>query len=228
MKEYKILFSAPMVRSILAGKKTQTRRIIKPQPQYFVGETKMPRPECEKNLLRWTKGLPYKPTTKNPSANAQIWQEDSGECFEPIKCPFGQPGDVLWVSETDEDGEGYVYRANVTEDEGDGFIKHPWIPSIFMPRVASRILLEITDVRVERLQEITPTDAISEGIFSFRPVPGDGSPEPLYRRYSDVVGSPENWTSIPELSFRSLWEKINGPDSWAIDPYVWVISFVKL
>lgn len=149
-----------------------------------------------------------------------------------IKCPYGVPGDRLWVKETYQTGEfasndpaGYVYRA--TDPDWETSPGWKWKPSIFMPMEASRITLKITGVRTEHLQSISAEDAICEGIESFRPVPGDGAPEINYKRYADIRGLPGKgkWTSIPEVSFRTLWESINGPESWDQDPLVWVINF---
>ena len=189
IKERPILFSGEMVRAILGGRKTQTRRVVK-----------------NKTALDWL--LNFTPEfVSSPENNL---------------CPYGKPGERLWVRETwNQFGGQYAYAATDT----DVYPETKWRPSIHMPRSASRILLEIESVRVERVQDISEHDAISEGILSFRPVPGDGAAETLYRRYSNVGGRPGQWTSIPELSFRSLWEKINGPESWKQNPWVWVIVF---
>jgi hypothetical protein len=226
MKESPILFSAPMVRAIIEGRKTQTRRVVKPQPNVFVGGTKMSRSECDKLLLRWTKGLPYKPTQKKCTKNGQVWEEDNGDRFEPIKCRFGQVGDRLWVRETyaaegfvnDDDYQiNYLYRSDLQAEEN----QPRWKPSIFMPRAASRITLEITDVRVERLNDISENDAIAEGIESFRAAPGDGSNKTIYKNYGQSGG----YLANPVDSFQSLWASINGMESWDANPYVWVIEF---
>ena len=177
MKERPILFSGPMVRAILDGRKTMTRRVVKPQSLIISG---------------------------HPPRSIR-------------QCPYGAPGDRLWVRETfahlthndTGEGEGYIYRADGWDDD----VK--WKPSIFMPRWASRITLEITDVRVERLQDITNGDAITEGVWTISPNKG--------RDYMDG-GS----TICPCGLFRSLWEKINGRESWDNNPWVWVIEFRKI
>lgn len=216
MKETPILFSAPMVRAILEGRKTQTRRIMKRQP-----------------------------TIDGQTGDWLFTYSDGGQEVSPIEqwidiqvklhCPYGKVGDRLWVRETFGAHPDYnppynfnqfVYRA--TDPDWETTENWKWKPSLFMPRSASRITLEITDISAELLQDISMRDAISEGIESFRPVPGDGSPETLYKRYSNVGGRPGNWIAHPELSFRSLWEKINGPDSWAQNPYVWVVKFKQI
>lgn len=207
MRERPILFSAPMVRAILAGTKTQTRR-------------------------------PYK-TRKHPDFGCAMAASEL--VCEPQHvidrtCPYGQPGDRLWVRETwnwfDPDEIPEVRRgrrAPFTGQQGarkipwvaayaaDGHLEHEhlglalWRPSVHMPRWASRILLEITAVRIERLQDITWIDAAKEGT----PVP---------RRARDRVD--------PEIGcvaqFRTLWESINGRGSWDANPWVWVIEFMRV
>lgn len=187
MKEHPILFSAPMVRAILEGRKSQTRRVMKPQPDIIVG------------------GFPA--------------FDDMGDLLKyPAKY---RVGDRLWVRETWRPkghfptGWPYEYRATAEADytPTDG----PWKPSIYMPRAASRITLEITEVRAERLQEITRPDAEHEGLDTF---------STLYRNYNPLpLKSGAEWVTDPKESFRSLWEKINSRASWEANPYVWAISF---
>lgn len=214
MKTHPILFSADMVNAILNGRKTMTRRIMKPQPE--------PRPE-QADKHWW------------PSSQVQMMvdvedflqsKEDStiAGCF----CPYGKPGDVLWVRETfrlfnatDECGCSEapcpcprtgtpLYRAS--HDAGES----KWKPSIFMPRAISRITLEITEVRVERLQDISKEDAIAEGI---QPADFPGTPS-----YIDYL-VPGTAVCDPRKSFGSLWASINGLDSWNANPWVWCINF---
>jgi hypothetical protein len=181
MKERPILFSAPMVRAILEGRKTQTRRIAKELNE-------MP------NLDGILKRFP-----------------------NPKGCRYGKPGDRLWVRETwahERDGtgcpddNGVLYRATDPgwDDEETGL---RWRPSIFMPRRASRITLEITDVRVQRLQEISEEDAQAEGAVG---------------ALDQSVGN--NWCA--SQAFAALWESINGPDSWDANPWVWAVTFRNL
>lgn len=201
VKERPILFSGPMVRAILEGRKTQTRRIMKQQPQLVVGDG-------------------------NKITGAQWWY-DKGDFALNRKtvvnflCPYGLVGDRLWVRETFSDLRGmgfdmpFAYRADSLKDYGSGLQEDgdskrcrldygvKWTPSIHMPRVASRIALEITAVRVERLQDISEEDAKAEGIE---------------RRALD----PWNRTA-----FMRLWQGINGPESWANNPWVWVVEFRK-
>lgn len=143
MKEIPIIFNAEMVRAILAGKKTQTRRVINPQPQ----------------------GMPLLSEDGEVQLNedGEIPFRNGGKLREInfIKSKYGQPGDKLWVRETfgEMDGE-YHYRAQTH----DGFIPAVWKPSIHMPREASRITLKILDIRIERLQTISAKDVLAEGV----------------------------------------------------------------
>jgi hypothetical protein len=191
MKERPILFSGPMVRAILDGTKTQTRRIIKSAKHPF-GHWLIP-DEIVKEFLGRT-------------------------CA--IRCPYGIPGDRIWVRETwapERDGTGcpddtgILYRATDPgwDNEETGL---RWRPSIHMPRAASRILLEITDVRVERLQNITPEDCRAEG-----------HPAEPWRSDNQEVHDDAacDW-------FSDLWIEINGLDSWNSNPWVWVVSFKRL
>jgi len=185
-----ILFSAPMVRALLAGTKTQTRRVVKPQPVMRDGEPEWPA------------------DAKRPR----------GRGFED--CPYGAPGDRLWVRETwntFEGWAGYFYAADNhsfgigADDDPDHIPEHAvrWRPSIHMPRAASRITLEITAVRVERLQDISEADAIAEGADPLL-VPPDGGSAPHVEGY------------------RTLWEYINGAGSWDLNPWVWVVEFRRV
>lgn len=208
MNERQILMSAPMVRAILGGTKTQTRRVVRGAP----------------SSVFW---------------NQIVMNGNGGWCDEhgrPVRCPYGQPGDRLWVRETwqaffdDEvpadrprgprhtmgiparpDRKSFVfYKA-----DGPGPV-HPdgyaaqWCPSIHMPRKYSRITLEITDVRVERLQDISETDALAEGCALECMTPtGDDS--------DSAIHGPGG--------FRALWSSINGAESWDQNPWVWVVEF---
>lgn len=175
-KEVPILFSTPMVLAILEGEKTMTRR---------------------------TRGLlPY---NEEPD-NWGIHHDKQAYLDLLSKCPYGKPGDLLWVRETwqhwlNDKGEpsgNYLYKASDNGENGIG-----WKPSIHLPKAASRIWLEATDVRVERLQDISRGDAMAEGC----PFPNMAQgPNPC------------EW-------FSGLWEKINGAGSWEANPWVWVISF---
>lgn len=210
MKERPILFSAEMVRAILEDRKTQTRRVVKPQPpsgcsvgwSAFSGENRI---ECR------SYAIPH-------------------QSF--IKCPYVMR-QKLWVRETFLNNalEGYdpvyFYRADGDDKPED----RQWKPAIFMPRQASRITLEITQVRVERLHEISEEDAILEGIDGRRH-PKDKQlwtwkdytrsqhfKEPIYHYGSAVT---------PQTTYAGLWESINGKGSWQANPWVWVIRFKRV
>lgn len=208
MKERPILFSGPMVRAILSGQKTVTRRIVKPQyldGPWSVRQTESPR--HERHSHDW-----WLPTGSQPYA-----------ALPP--CPYGQIGDRLWVREAwaqinvaQAPGESWVvYRECDNRTDYGG----PWKPSIHMRRRDSRILLEVTDVRVERLQDISDEQAEAEGIEGCIP----SCPGPY-----DEHGNPEcdcmNLTC--KQSFQALWESINGRKSWDADPWVWVVEFKRI
>lgn len=195
MRERPILFSAPMVRAILDGRKTQTRRVAK--------------------LVRHPDfGYWMKPNV--------FVQENEQQHVIDRACPYGQPGDRLWVRETFFDtapfksaalflgrATRYAYRA---DEEVIGC--HKWKPSIHMPRRASRILLDVTAIRVERLQDISEADARAEGARECDPVSG---------REVLLAGPSQRGSFV--LHYRDIWEQINGPDSWAANPWVWIIEF---
>jgi hypothetical protein len=193
MKERPILFSAQMVRALLAGTKTQTRRAVRTKVLPVVDE-------CFRVNGKWCN---------------HTFDYDLVEL-----CPYGKPGDRLWVKETFSAHGAFgnngrvVYRA----DLADGKEPHglPWRPSIFMPRAASRIALEITGVRVERLNEITESDAAAEGAYIQKECSGG----------QWIICGPR--IGCYREGYRWLWEKINGPGSWAEDPWVWVIEFRKV
>lgn len=194
--------STPMVKAILEDRKTMTRRVAKLKrvlsPEYS-----------------------YPAQTENPPLWWDIY-ECSGISYERIKCPFGKIGDRLWVRETfyiDDDNPKIPYfKANE---------KHPeiirWKPSIFMPRWACRIILEITNVRVERLQEITEYDAKLEGVqptLWFQPTKNE----------DDDYTLSEDKRSISYLNgFANVWQKLNGKKyPWSSNPFVWVIEFDRI
>lgn len=231
MKERPILMSAPMVRAILAGTKTQTRRVVKLPHQNPLGN-------WEPMRIGGQDGGRTRDGETIPEQGA-IWHTRTGDC---LSSPYGQPGDRLWVRETGWESpirtqkmlrEGadtwanYYYDADgLTESDHEQFKEWGFKrrPSFFMPRCFSRLTLEITGVRVERLQEITENDALAEGIE--RTVIGGG-----WRRYCDdsrqeAAGLPPCET--PTQSYLSLWESINGPGSWEANPWVWVVEFRRV
>lgn len=234
-----------MVQAILAGRKTQTRRIIKPRnnDSIFVG---------------W---------------DDKFVLDDGNKEWVLSECPYGRPGDRLWVRETwlpgawdaqegqikaiykadmkksgwiipfpdDDDGEKFnrMWRSicdeldrNGIKPDADGMYnfqgvqKQPlsWRPSIHMPRAACRLILQITDIRVEHLQNISEEDAIAEGVL----ITGKNLyNESIYKDYTGESLHEFGWSSACR-SFQSLWQSINGPESWDVNPWVWVIEFEKI
>lgn len=199
MKERPILFNGRMVRALLAGTKTQTRRLVKPQPSILAGD-----------LLCW----------KDDALTDDQMAERS---------PYGKPGDRLWVRETFAKIAGQTqawietdYRATYTHGDrlGDSLgIKKRWTPAIHMPRAASRITLEVTGVRVERLQAISEADAIAEGCTQ--------------NHNGYFLGGPHEVSGLKQMAtarqaYCDLWEHINGPGSWSANPWVWVVEFKRV
>ncbi|MCL0347981.1 morphogenetic protein [Klebsiella pneumoniae] len=212
MKERGMIFNYEMVRAILDGRKTQTRRIMKVQP-VLNGNF------YEVFGAAWSKGMKSIPAVPGHSLST--------------RCPFGAVGDRIWVRETfcpvddtQYGGEKWVdYRATPKFEASHpaGWDCAPndaealkWRPSIHMPRWASRILLEITDVRVERLNSISQEDAQAEGLelTGWRPT------------YSDPDSGGEVMT--PYDNFAELWSSIYGDESWQANPWVWVIEFKRV
>lgn len=216
MRERPIIFNADMVRAVLDGRKTQTRRIVNgvPSSHDFHGWVLSSTSTKDEGKAFWAIG-------KSPLLNQPI----------RVRCPFGEVGDRLWVRETwmpdaPRDGtwadvefygckgsplsmiperfrkpEHCIHRASWDGSEMVG-----WTPSIHMPRWASRITLEITGVRVELLQDISEQDAAAEGAATELSLIGD-------KHY---------------LGYRSLWKSIYGADSWQANPWVWVIEFRRV
>lgn len=214
MTERPILFSAPMVRAILDGTKTQTRRVAKPRGRNSLFDV-----EADGSPM-WTDSYILDP------GNREWLMRDNR---------YGQPGDRLWVRETwgmnhyqfehgpipkarpadfDEPDSTYlVHRA--TEDDAEVLHELRWWPSIHMPRWASRVLLEITDVRVERLKDINEADAQAEGAA------------PCANGWW-FDASPQLAGSDARGAYYCLWEQINGAGSWDANPLVWVLTFERV
>ncbi|EMP9468312.1 TPA: hypothetical protein R1B10_005105 [Klebsiella pneumoniae] len=193
VSERGMIFNAEMVRALLDGRKTQTRRIIK---DCTVGRD------------------PISKFIKIGKKFIGCYPEDVPELIREC-CPYGVPGDRIWVRETwAEAGASApdlkLYRANYPEHVPSIYENVPpaeeirWTPSIHMPRTASRILLEITDVRVERLRSMSQDDARAEGVIA-------------------ASGPME-----AGLAFRELWDSIYGEESWKANPWVWVIEFKRV
>lgn len=210
MKMKPILFSTPMVQAILSGNKTMTRRVVKHKCKI---EDLSPMIRSTQNENDWDK---------------LILTDENGEDF--LIEPKYKVGDVLWVRETyntelamkgEENEVGktnfYVYKADAQREYQD--IIYKWKPSIFMPREAARLFLKVTEVRVERLQDISEEAAISEGVSRYPKSPIYG-----YKNYCDET----NFVLSAKESFETLWKKINGETSWNENPYVWVIGFERI
>ena len=216
-KERPILFSAPMVNAILAGDKTQTRRIVKPQPDIVANLGTL--------VARYTPD-----------------DERLGRLGQVIPCPYGQPGDWLWVRENFSgphyqsryspkewnDCDPIWYWADGNPESGDWTTTKP---SIHMPRWASRISLEIVSVRVERLQDTSEEDALAEEISCENLIVSsyyaNGHHEVTADRYFFDGCAEEGFESACD-AYAALWEKINGAGSWGANPFVWVVSFKRV
>lgn len=212
-KERPILFSTDMVQAILDGRKTETRRVAKKQP-------------TEKHA-----GLIRSILLDGTEREAWLYLDKEGKA-EAAYCPYGQTGDLLWVRETfahnkqsglnhEDENYGYVYRATDPYWETDEGWK--WKPSIFMPKDAARIWLQVTYVCLQKLQKMTAFDARAEGIdrLTYWDPNGDEYTYPCF-----VDKKYEHPNAID--CFKTLWESINGPDSWEKNPYVWVVKFKVL
>ena len=203
MKERPITFNAPMVRALLDGRKTQTRRIMKNQP-------------CGEKIGR----------VDIRCANGGFqWHGVAGES-SVFSCPYGRVGDRLWVRESwafhkmaigsvqDEDGP-FVYASD--EFANQYRITDKWTPSIHMPRFASRITMEITGVRVEKLQDISEADAQSEGVWQCPHGKAWYASEESNVACAFAIGA-----------YKELWESISGAGSWDANPWAWVIEFKQV
>lgn len=219
-KERPIIFSSPMVLALLDGRKTQTRRIIKPQPE----------------------------VSSIPNYGTHAWRPDKQEAhyfdFQNLKsfetafnprvcCPYS--ADRLYVRETwreafSETHECFAYKADLKYKCGKQTppdleqltaLNGGWKPSIHMPKKACRLWLEVVDIRVERLQDISEEDAVCEGarFTNFGNLPG--------WHFKDIK-SHEDCLATAKYAFANLWESINGVNSWTTNPWVWVISLKKM
>lgn len=226
MKERPVIFNGEMVRAILDGRKTQTRRVMAVQPE-----------SNQFGLLRITD------STKRSDIGQYHWAESNATGTHQrsalFSCPFGQVGDRLWVRETfavlgnedgcpidwdgnlikgDEKKAARIYKASCWQEPGnyglwsipdrDTQYEGTWRPSIHMPRWASRISLEITSVRVERLNDISEEDAKAEGV--------------------KAGVCPGHEHMMHQVAFSELWQSIYGEESWRANPWVWVIEFKQV
>lgn len=192
LTERPILFSGPMVRAIMEGRKTQTRRIVRVNPR--------------DGAFYLLDGWPHRSMDGHDNRIPGV--------EEPYRCPYGQIGDRLWVRETWAGDQGDIrFAADGDSLHGRGGGK--WRPSIFMSRWASRLTLEITDIRVQQLQDITETDILSEGVTV--PVA------------AEMTGIP--WSDLPTLHYawKAGWDHINGARaSYESNPWVWALNFRRL
>lgn len=229
MRERPILLNAEMVRAVLDGRKTQTRRMLTPRHLKMI-DTAAIIGEC------------YELESGHLHENSQSYYREW--------CPFGAVGDRLWVRETWQGPlvgyddaysmfkdpkpyqkvENCVYRADGGPcpefTDADDNLRQGWRPSIHMPRWASRITLEITGVRVERLNSISEADALAEGVRRTGSTPVT---DPAYCNYLAAnLNDVREWFDRPSDSFISLWQLIYGAESWQHSPWVWVIEFKRV
>lgn len=236
MKERPILFSGEMVRAILDGRKTQTRRIVKPQPyeDRKLGVCWEPKGKNHPTGSPWycARNANWNPIT---NAFADFYRDRGGS-------PYGVAGHRLWVRETFcDDFKPFIYRASSTSTHyGEEKIK--WKPSIFMKRISSRITLEITKVRVERLQDISKEDASAEGV-ACRKCNDRGTYLEQFAdnhltacqdcvRRAEAAGHRisrgQFVTTDTRKTYSILWDSINGKWAWEKNPWVWCIEFQKV
>lgn len=227
-KDRPILFSSTMVRALLEGDKTQTRRVMKPQPSVH-----------ENGSYSWNGKL-------GGFVGFAGTHIEGFPKHAASYCPYGKVGDLLWVRETFAASgfgsfERFYYRAdgesqfmgtmkesngNITDYYTDYWVRNgekrkgsEWKPSLHMPRRANRITLEIVNVRVERLHAISDQDCFSEGV--------GGEDDEYYNRaeHYSLGGSSVEGGSVEKCAFIGLWCSINGRDSWEANPWVWVVEF---
>lgn len=219
MKERPILFSGEMVQAILDGRKTQTRRVVKHKSGMPHGLN------AARNILRETMPGMFRLT--------DLWEfgvASNGRFgMERVKaCPYGKPGDRIWVRESwspaepgpIREGMAIAYKQDFA-GVNDGVIRR-WKSPIHMFRWMSRITLEITTIGCERLQDISETDARAEGVCTLVDFPD------RYRLYGEAADSITPWTWDARESFRTLWGSINGWGQWGANPWVWAISFRRI
>lgn len=220
VKEIPMLYTTPMVQSVDAGLKQQTRRLRGLD-------------EVNQSPDDWT---------LTHQDKKGIFHFRNGQSGWAVTSPYGKPGDIIWVRETFthlhwdhyENGESpYAYKANCdaeSEEIRQEYIKagyqYQWKPSLHMPRKAARLFLKITTIRLERLQDISDDDCIKEGLEQYTDHHGTG-----YRLYTKIGG----FSFIPRDSFQTLWDSINGKAkkdrplcNWDANPWVWVVEFEKI
>jgi hypothetical protein len=251
-----ILFSDAMVRAILEGKKTQTRRLVRWRPYREGQQVDYAFSGLEAGYYHG--GVPSSGWVLRSRGYGSCWNDRT----KPEFCPFGDAGDLLWVREAWapcdhmtsisgsvlDDPNDIAYRADLSaliwQGEGKrspadtrtwGWKNFKWRPSIYLPRWASRITLEVTQVRVQRLHEITGEDAIAEGLacltkdgqtFKYGIADRDGAPG-----NDDLGWHWREWNVDPRAAYARLWNQINGDRyvaRWDANPWVWAISFRRV
>lgn len=197
MKTHPILFNTEMVQAILQGNKTQTRR---------------------------TKGLNFiniNPSNWTIEELQSLWAKSNDFDIKEIKKPY-DVGDILWVRET----FAFNFREGVYDHKAHYASQdhyYGWKPSIHMPKAAARLFLQITDVRIERLNDISDKDSITEGIKT-----DNCEGKDCYYFYPCNDLRDDSYLDSPKTSFYSLWNSINGEKAWALNPWVWVIEFKQI
>lgn len=263
-RERPIIFSTPMVLALLSGQKVQTRRLLKPPPPpecgitYQLGaETWMPREER----------TPLRQTWEAWGGDLYANRPAGYLCgHHVVPCPYGQPGDRIYVRETcsaDMVGldvgvryhaDGHFQPIDESNEQSEGYFRlnryrgciGATVPPIHMPRWASRIVLEITRVRAERLNDISEQDAAAEGVRHFGPTPREAlaavmaSNPKLSRRgflqsvlaaglmKVDRCAPDDPFDVWDRAAFAHLWESIHGAGSWDANPWVWVLEFERV
>ncbi|MCY1080316.1 hypothetical protein [Archangium lansingense] len=234
-RERPILFSGPMVRALLDGRKTQTRRVVNPHPRLIPSSEGKPiwRLDLRNGFVNSLD------ETRWPETMTRTFRDQDGTIY-PAVCPYGSPGDRLWVRESARVIAWRGFRQCRLSYEADG-AETDWLPfpvrlkggetsllgrcianGVF--REGARLTLEVTGVRVERLRDISEADARAEGI---RSVPRHMDPSGVWWTH-DAATCPEPWGRTPEDAFARLWEIINGTESWDANPWVWVVEFRRV
>ena len=218
MKERPILFTPENTRRIISGEKVQTRRVLKQQPPTSCAYLTQQEHPLGMRVWGFTDGGTLDPAWWPWIENEQAW----------LRCPYGVPGDRLYIK------EGIVKHASIPHLVGyrlDGCkVTESWekhLTAMFMPKWAARYWLEITNIKVERVQDITAEDALAEGISKtdyWKPKEVDG--KPFEEKWWDDY---EFWQRYPQIAFKNLWDSINKKKhSWDSNPWCWCISFRRL
>lgn len=215
MTERPILFKTDMVNAILEGRKKQTRRVVKVQ-------------ETQQGLM-----MPYNCHGIKGFVDPEQLANSNRAFVQSIN-PYGSIGDVLWVRETwqetiwmhpSDENYGYIYKASENGQAWASTEEFKWKPSIYMPKAACRLKLKITNVRAERLQDISEQDAIYEGVRQIT-AHNDKKRHLGWNNYFDSEKNGFEILFSPKKSFETLWESING--NWETNPWVWVVEFERL